>query len=240
MKQTGKYLAIMVVVVALWDTVVIKPLKLFAVFLHELGHSLMSAIFGYGITGLNINIDEGGYAMTLPKDWFSSFMISNGGYLGSLFFALLILLLKKTPFKKYILGCAAILLLAVSIKYGDSLFIIIYSAAFAAFVMLLYMLHNERINDLVIDIIGIASVAYAIYDTFVDTILLQLNLKLGFISGWGGTQPATDAYQLQQLTHIPSIVWGAIWLVISLVAVNVVLIKGGRGGRAASRGRARN
>ncbi|NTV89874.1 MAG: M50 family peptidase, partial [Clostridiales bacterium] len=177
MKQTGKYLAILVIVVALWDTIIIKPLKLFAVFLHELGHSLMSVIFGNGITGLSINLNESGYALTLSKNWFSSFMIANGGYLGSLFFALLILLLKKTPAKKFILGTAAIILLAVSIKYGDSLFTIIYSAAFAAFVLLLYMLHNEKLNDWVIDIIGISSVAYAIYDTFVDTILLQINLK---------------------------------------------------------------
>ncbi|NTV90220.1 MAG: hypothetical protein HGA22_07660 [Clostridiales bacterium] len=35
------------------------------------------------------------------------------------------------------------------------------------------------------------------------------------------------AVQLQKLTHIPSIVWGVIWLAISLVAVNAVIIKGG-------------
>ncbi len=226
MKQTGKYLIILVAAVALWNTVIMKPLKLFAVFLHELGHSLMAVIFGYGIQGLRINLNESGYALTLPKNGFSAFMIANGGYLGSLVFALLILYLKRTPLKKFILGSIAILLLGVSIKYGESFFTILYSAIFAGFVLVLYMVHNDKLNEWVIDIIGISSVAYAVYDTFVDTVLLQLNLKLHIIQGWKTSQPVTDAVQLQNMTQIPAFVWGLLWLVISLFAVNMVLLKG--------------
>lgn len=226
MKQNGKYLIILVAAVALWNTVIMKPLKLFAVFLHELGHSLMAVIFGYGIQGLRINLNESGYALTLPKNGFSAFMIANGGYLGCLVFALLILYLKRTPVKKFLLGTTAILLLVVSIKYGNSAFTILFSALFAGFVLILYMVHNDKLNEWVIDIIGISSVAYAIYDTFVDTVLLQLNLKLHLIQGWRTVQPLTDAVQLQNMTHIPAFIWGLIWLAISLLSVNAVLIKG--------------
>ena len=225
MKQSGRYMAILITVVVLWNTIIIKPLKLFAVFLHELGHSLMAAVFGYGIQGLRINLDESGYAMTLPKSTFSAFLIANGGYLGSILFALLILYLKKTSFKKFILGAAAILLLGVSIAYGKSVFTIIYSAVFAGFVLVLYMAHNDKLNDWVIDIIGISSAAYAIYDTFVDTILVQLNLKLNIIHGWKGSQPLSDAVQLEKMTHVPAFVWGLIWLVIAFLAVNAVVLK---------------
>lgn len=225
MKQSGRYIAILVIVVALWNTIIIKPLKLFAVFLHELGHSLMAAVFGYGIKGFRINLDESGYALTLPKNGFSAFLIANGGYLGSVLFALLIIYLKRTPFKKFILGSAAILFLGVSIAYGKSGFTIIYSAIFAGFVLLLYMVHNEKLNDWIIDIIGISSAAYAIYDTFVDTILLQLNLKLHIIQGWRGAQPLTDAVQLEKMTHVPAFVWGLVWLVIAFFAVNAVILK---------------
>ena len=235
MKQTGRYLVILIVVVALWNTVVIKPLKIFAVFLHELGHSLMAVIFGNGIQGFRINMDESGYALTLPKSEFSAFMIANGGYLGSVLFALLILYLKKTSLKKFILGGAAILLLGVSIAYGKSVFTIIYAAIFAGFVLLLYMLHNDRINDWVIDIIGVASAAYAVYDTFVDTILLQLNLRLHWIQGWKTTQPLTDAVQLERMTHVPAIVWGIIWLVIACMAIYSMITTGGKPSRSRKR-----
>lgn len=228
MRHTGRYLAILIVVVALWNTVFIKPLKIFAVFLHELGHSLMAVIFGNGIKGFRINLDESGYAITLPKGQFSAFMIANGGYLGSILFALLILYLKRTSLKRFILGSAAILLLGVSIAYGKSVFTIMYAAIFAGFILLLYMLHNERLNDWVIDIIGVASAAYAVYDTFVDTILLQLNLKFHLIQGWKTTQPLTDAVQLEKMTRIPAIVWGIIWLVIACLAIYSTIIKTGR------------
>lgn len=235
MKQTGRYLAILILVVALWNTVVIKPLKIFAVFLHELGHSLMAMIFGNGIQGFRINLDESGYALTLPKSEFSAFMIANGGYLGSVLFALLILCLKRTSLKRFILGAAAILLLGVSIAYGKSVFTIIYAAIFAGFVLLLYMLHNEKINDWVIDIIGVASAAYAVYDTFVDTILLQLNLRLNWIQGWKTVQPLTDAVQLEKMTRVPAMIWGIIWLVIACLAIYSIITTGGKPARGRKR-----
>ncbi len=237
MKHTGRYLAILILVVVLWDTVVMKPLKIFAVFLHELGHSLMAVVFGNGIQGFRINLDESGYALTLPKNAFSAFMIANGGYLGSVLFALLILYLKRTALKRFILGAAGILLLGVSIAYGKSVFTIIYAAIFAGVVLLLYMLHNEKLNDWVIDIIGVASAAYAVYDTFVDTILLQLNLRLHWIQGWKTVQPLTDAVQLERMTHVPAVVWGIIWLIIACMAIYSVIITGGKAGGGRRRAR---
>jgi preprotein translocase subunit SecG len=107
----------------------------------------------------------------------------------------------------------------VSIAYGKSIFTIIYAAIFAGLVLLLYMLKKEKLNDWVIDILGVSSAAYAIYDTFVDTILLQINHKLNLIAGWGGEQPVTDAVIIERMTHVPAVVWGMLWLIIACVAV---------------------
>jgi hypothetical protein len=228
MKQRGRYFVILALVVALWNTKVIKPLKIFAVFLHELGHSLMAVIFGNGIQGFRINLDESGYALTLPKNEFSAFMIANGGYLGSVLFALLILRLKRTEAKKSIMGVAAILLLGVSIAYGKSVFTIVYAAIFSGFVLLLYMFRNNKLYDWVVDIIGVASVAYAVYDTFVDTILLHINMKLNLVQGLWTHQPVTDAMLLEEMTRIPAVVWGIIWLVTACAAVYSTIIGGKR------------
>jgi len=225
MKRLGRYLLILAVVMVLWNTVIIKPLKLFTVFLHELGHAFMAFVFGYGIQGLNINLNEGGYTVAQSKGWFSSFMMLNGGYLGSVLFAVLILWLGRTAFRKYILGTAAIIMLGVAVKYSGISFTLLYSVIFAIIVILVYMVRNENIYDWIVDILGVSSVAYAIYDTFVDTILLQLNVYLGIFDGWHTKQPATDAAKLAQLTHIPAIVWGIIWFAISIFAVNAVLLK---------------
>ena len=226
MKQTVRYLIILIAVIVLWNTVVIKPLKLFTVFLHELGHAFMAVIFGGGISEFKIHLNEGGHVITQSDGWLSSFMIANGGYMGSVLFALLILYLKRTAFKRYILGTAALLLLAVTIKFSGFSFALLYSIIFAGFVLMLYMVHNEKLIDWVIDVIGISSVAYAIYDTFVDTVLLQINRTLSIIAGWRVEQPLTDAVQLARMTGIPAVIWGIIWLGIAILAVNASLLKG--------------
>ena len=224
-QQKGRYVFILIAVLFLWNTEIIKPLKIFTVFLHELGHALMAFIFGFGISEFKVNLNESGHTLVQSKGWFSSFMIANGGYLGSVLFALLILYLKRTAFKKLILGTVAIVFLGVTFRFSGLSFALIYSILFAIVVLVLYMWQNEKVNDWFIDIIGITSVAYAIYDTFVDTVLLQLNIQLHLISGWKVSQPLTDAVQLSRLTGLPAVLWGLIWLVILLIAVNAVLLK---------------
>lgn len=226
MKRTGKYLLILIAVVLLWNTNIIKPLKLFTVFLHELGHAIMAFILGYGIKAFSISLDGSGYTIVQTKGWFSSFMIANGGYMGSVLFALLILYLKRTAFKNYILGTAAIILLGISLKFSGFSFTLLYASIFVGLVVILYMLRNERLNDWVIDILGISSVAYAVYDIFVDTILFELNKNIKLIPGWQGGQGVTDAVQLARMTGIPAIIWGIIWLLLAMSAANAVLVKG--------------
>jgi len=224
MKQTGRFFIIFISLMVLWNTIIIKPIKLFTVFLHELGHALMALVSGSDITALKIYFNESGYVTSLPKNWFSAFFIANGGYLGSVLFAICILLVKNTRFKKYIIGVIAIIFLAVTFKYAGIIsFTMLYSVIFAAFALVIYMIQNEKLNDWVIEIIGIGSVTYAIYDTFVDTVLMQINNQFGLFS-WG-KMPVTDAVQLANLTHIPAIVWGIFWLVISVFAIYATLFK---------------
>ncbi|HEY5562374.1 MAG TPA: M50 family metallopeptidase [Clostridiaceae bacterium] len=224
MKQTGRFFIIFIALMVFWNTIVIKPIKLFTVFLHELGHAFMALVTGSNIIELKIYFNESGHVNSLPKDWLSAFLIANGGYLGSVLFAICILLLKNTKFKKYIIGVIAIIFLAVTFKYSGIIsFTMLYSVIFTIFALIVYMIQNEKLNDWVIEIIGIGSVTYAIYDTFVDTILMQINNQFGLFSL--GKMPVTDAVQLAKLTHIPSIVWGIVWLAISIVAIYTILFK---------------
>lgn len=235
MKQTWRVLIIFVVLLALWNTIIVKPIKLFTVFLHEIGHAFMAMVTGSNITGLSIYFNESGHVTSLPKDWLSAFLIANGGYLGSVLFAICILLLKNTKFKKYIIGFIAIIFLGVTFKYSGIIsFTMLYSVIFAAFAIIVYMIQNERLHDWVIEIIGIGSVTYAIYDTFVDTVLLQVNDMFGLFRV--GQMPVTDAVLIARLTHIPAVVWGVLWLAISIFAVYVILFrKKGGSGRSAKR-----
>lgn len=225
MKQPWRIFIIFVVLMALWNTIFIKPIKLFTVFLHELGHAFMAAITGSKVTGLSIYFNESGHVTSLPKDWLSAFLIANGGYLGSVLFACCILLLKNTRFKKYIIGVIAIIFLGTTFRFSGIIsFTMLYSVVFAIAALIVYMIQNDRLHDWVIEIIGIGSVTYAIYDTFVDTVLLQVNQVFGFIKL--NRMPETDAVLISRLTHIPAVVWGVLWLGVSLFAVYAILLRG--------------
>lgn len=224
MSRLGRYIGILAFVIVFWNTIVVKPLRLFAVFLHELGHAFMAVIFGYGISAFKINLDESGYTIVRTKGLFSDMMVASGGYLGSVVFAVLILYFGRTFIKDYILGALAILFMAISIKFSGVSFTLLFSSFFAIFVLILYMIRSEALNEWVIDIIGVSCISYAIYDTFVDTVLLQINNSFNIVKTWEKRQMITDAIRMQQLTNIPAIFSGLLWFGLSLFAV-IVLIK---------------
>jgi len=226
MNKFTRYFLILLAVILLWNTYLVKPLKIFTVFLHELGHVLMAFLFGYGIQSFNVNINESGHVVAASKGWFSSFMIANGGYLGSVFFAVLILYLGRTKFKNFIPGILAIVFSAICLKFSGFSFALFYAVCFGIVVIIIYMINKPEVIDWFIDIVGISSVAYAIYDTFVDTILIQVNLKFNILKGVKISQPLTDAFQLQKLTGIPAIIWGIIWLCIAVFGINAIVLKG--------------
>lgn len=232
MKQNTRFFIIFIMLMVLWNTIVIKPIKLFTVFMHELGHAFMALVTGSGITDLKIFFNESGHVNSLPKDWLSAFLIANGGYLGSVLFAACILLIKNTKFKKYIIGVIAIIFLVVTFKYSEIIsFTMLYSVIFTVFAIIVYMIQNDKVNDWAIEIIGIGSITYAIYDTFVDTVLLQVNYQFGLFNL--GEMPVTDAVQLARLTHIPAVVWGIAWLAVSVLVIYKIVFK--RKGRASRR-----
>lgn len=225
MKTTGRYILILLAILALWNTIIMKPLKIFAVFLHEIGHSIMAFVFGYGILEFKVNLNESGHTLVQSKGWISSFMIANAGYLGTLLLGLLILYLKNTRVKRFILGSTAIVFLAITIRFSSFSFALLYAALFSIAVVIIYMAQNDKVEDWVIDIVGLSSIAYAIYDTFVDVILVSINRSFNLLRGWRMTQPTSDAVQLANLTGIPAIIWGIIWLAISIFALYWVIFK---------------
>jgi hypothetical protein len=121
-------------------------------------------------------------------------------------------------------GSITIIYIAISIVFNSSIKTLVTSLAFSGMVILILMMQKESLNDLMIDIIGMSMAAYVIYDTFVNTILLKLNGQLSIVQSWG-TQPPEDIVRLSELTGFPTLIWGGIWLAITVVSVNILLIK---------------
>ncbi|MDD5602874.1 MAG: M50 family metallopeptidase [Eubacteriales bacterium] len=212
-----------VVIMLLWNTFLMKPLKIFLVFLHETGHAFISFITGYGITNLNINLNESGFTTVATGGRFAGLLIVMGGYLGSLFFAALILILRKTSLKKFIPGIAAITYLMAAAAFQGMSFALSYAVIFVIAVFIIYMLNRERLTDLAVEIIGISGLVYVIYDTLVNTLLVEINAWTGIISGWSRPGNISDAYRMGEMTGVPVFIWGLVCLLISLFVARALL-----------------
>ena len=162
------------------------------VFLHEISHGLAAALSGGRIVAIGLTFDEGGVCIT---DGGSRFLILNAGYLGSLFWGALFLVLSaRTRASREITGFVGVFVLAVTLLYVRSLFGFLYGLlAGAALVLCAAKLPRDILDDL-LQTIGVVSCLYALWDIGSDVVTREV--------------PGSDASALGLITGIPGVVWG--------------------------------
>lgn len=186
-----------------WNSAVVYPLRVFVVFLHEISHGLAAALSGGRIVAIGLTFDEGGVCIT---EGGSRFLILNAGYLGSLFWGAVFLVLSaRTRASREITGFVGVFVLAVTLLYVRSLFGLLYGLlAGAALVFCAAKLPRDFLDDL-LQTIGVVSCLYALWDIGSDVLTREV--------------PGSDASALGLLTGIPGVVWGVLWIALSLVVV---------------------
>lgn len=194
-------LLIFIAIVLLWNTMVIYPLKIFVVFMHEVSHGLAAIATGGSIVKIEINQHEGGLALTRGG---SRFWTLSAGYLGSLLWGGVILLLAaRTRLGKVVSVFIGIGMVAITIGFGSDTFTYLFGFGFGVVLILLGLFLPEVVNDWILRIIGVTSCLYAILDIKSD-VLDRSNLR-------------SDARMLAEETNFLSTeVWGLIWIVIAI------------------------
>lgn len=194
-------LLIFIAIVLLWNTMVIYPLKIFVVFMHEVSHGLAAIATGGSIVKIEINQHEGGLALTRGG---SRFWTLSAGYLGSLLWGGIILLLAaRTRFGKVVSVLIGIGMVAITIGFGSDMFTYLFGIGFGVVLILLGLFLPEVVNDWILRIIGITSCLYAILDIKSD-VLDRSHLR-------------SDARMLAEETKfLTTEIWGLIWIVIAI------------------------
>jgi hypothetical protein len=198
-----------------WDSGLVYPLRVFVVFLHEISHGLAAVLTGGRIVAIGLTFDEGGVCIT---EGGSRFLILNAGYLGSLFWGALFLVLSaRTRASREITGFVGVFVLVVTLLYVRSWFGFGYGLLTgAALVWAAVKLPRDVVDDL-LQTIGVVSCLYAVWDVGSDVL--------------GREVPGSDASALGLLTRIPGVFWGLAWIALSLVVVFLALRLVARGGR---------
>ncbi len=204
---------VFVLVAALWDTGVVTPLKLVVVLLHEISHGVAAVLTGGSIDRMEVNAAQGGVCYTSGG---SRFLVLSAGYLGSMAWGVTLLLLAaRTRWDRAISVGLGVFILVMTVLYVRNLFGFGFSLLFGAGMVAAGRFLPEAANDFMLKTVGLTSCLYAVLD-ILDDVLKRPGI-------------GSDADMLAQHTLIPGVVWGAIWIILAVVAAAWALLHSVKG-----------
>ena len=203
LKGHWQLIAITCVLFLLWNTPVVVPLKILVVFLHELAHAIAVVLTGGSVVDLSVSPQQGGHVIARGGN---RFLTLSAGYLGSLLIGIALLVIAlRTKADRTVLALFGCLTLLVTLLYVRDWFALFFCAATGIAMLAVARYLSRPINDMVLRVIGLSSIIYVPYDIFDDTIRRS------------GAR--SDAYMLAEEFGGPTLFWGGLWLILSLVAI---------------------
>jgi len=185
----------------LWDTVLVYPLKIFVVLLHEVSHAAAAVATGGAVQRITLDPNQGGATYTMGG---SRFVTLSAGYLGSLAWGTLMVLAARARriHPDLVNGLIGGLVVALTALYVRNGFGIAFGVLFGAALVLASRKLTLAANRSLLLTLGMTSSLYAILDIKSD-VLDRPHLP-------------SDAHMLAELTGIPTLIWGLLWIGLAL------------------------
>ncbi|MCG8469509.1 MAG: M50 family metallopeptidase [Gemmatimonadetes bacterium] len=185
----------------LWSTPVVYPIKLFVVLLHEISHGIAALATGGQILGIDVTPREGGVCRC-PGG--SEFLTLSAGYLGSLLWggAMIWSAERFTARGAWVTAGIAAVVGGATLLYVRQPFAAAFGLAFAAALIVVSRRAGQVGNRLVLTTLGLTSCLYAVLDIKSDVL--------------DRPELLSDARMLAEITGIPTLAWGTIWIAIAI------------------------
>jgi hypothetical protein len=186
----------------LWDTPVVYPLKVFVIFLHEISHGFAAIATGGSIDEITMSPRLGG-ACVCPGG--NAFVTLSTGYLGSLAWGAVILesAWRAGGRAHVVVRVTGVLMLLLTLLFVRGLFGFVFGVAFGVALVLTARHLSLPTNRRLLEVLGLTSCLYAILDIKSDVL--------------DRPELPSDAAMLGELTGVPTLVWGSLWIVIALL-----------------------
>jgi len=195
------------------------PFRIFVTFIHEGGHALAALLTGNSVASLSVATNASGETYTTQGGLISQVFISSAGYLGSMAFgALLLILIRKAVTARIVLLCCGIFVFALTMIFGFIKPIFSMSAwsgiPFTLFaglfisvgLVLIARFASAKVATFFVSFLAVQCVLNALFD--LKTVF--------FLSNPFGPAIPTDAVNMANATHIPAIFWTVIWIAVAL------------------------
>lgn len=220
--QAATLLIAAAISIALWFIPFVEflnyPFRLFVTFIHEGGHAIAALVTGNSVQSLSVAMNTSGETYTTQGGLLSQMFISSAGYLGSMAFgALLLVLIRKSIAARVVLVGSSVVILGLTLIFG----LIKPIVAGGALSGIPFTLLAGGL--LSIGLFALARFATAKVATFfVSFLAVQctlnalLDLKtVFFLSSPFATAVPTDAVNMAAATGIPGIFWTILWIAVA-------------------------
>ncbi len=200
LSQSNSLLVVLAIACVLaWDWLV--PIKVLIVFFHESAHALATVLTGGEVISMHIVANQGGQVESLGG---TAWIIVTAGYLGSLLIGAFILLCAShSRADRVLMGALAALMIAITLLYVRNGYGVAFGLVAAAAMIAFAVFLPNWCNDAILKLIGLMSIMYVPWDIFNDT-LQRSELR-------------SDARILAELVGGSTMMWGTLWLLMSVV-----------------------
>ena len=203
------------------------PFRIFVTFIHEGGHAIAALLTGNSVASLSVSPTAGGETYTTQGGLISQVFVSSAGYLGSMAFgALLLVLIRRAIAARLVLLGSAIFIFTLTMIYG--LFKPIFSLtswsgipftlfaglSIVAALILIAKFASARTATFFVSFLAVQCVLNALFD---------LKTVFSMSADFMGTAIPNDAANMARATGIPGIFWTIIWIGIAFAMLWFVM-----------------
>ena len=202
------------------------PFRIFVTFIHEGGHAIAALLTGNSVQSLSIATNASGETYTSQGGTISQMLVASAGYLGSMAFgALLLVLIRKAIAARIVLIGSAALVFALTLIYGlikpgmsgvvsSALpFTILAGTLLSVGLVVIAKYSSARVATFFVSLLAVQCILNA---------LLDLKTVFFLSSPFAPTVP-TDAVNMATATGIPAIVWAVVWIGIAVAILGVAM-----------------
>jgi Peptidase M50B-like len=195
------------------------PFRIFVTFIHEGGHALAALLTGNSVASLSVAMNASGETYTTQGGIISQVFISSAGYIGSMAFgALLLILIRKAVAARIVLLGCGILVFGMTMIYGfikplfwmnawSGIPFTLFAGLFLSVgLVLIARFASARVAAFFVSFLAVQCVLNALFD--LKTVL--------FLSSPFGPTVQTDALNMASATGVPAIFWTVAWIAFAL------------------------
>jgi len=199
--------------------VIAYPFRIFVTFIHEGGHAIAALLTGNSVQSLSVATNASGETYTTQGGLISQVAVSSAGYLGSMAFgALLLVLIRKSVAARIVLLSSAILVFGLTIIYGllkplysgaswsGIPFTLVAGTFIAVGLVLVARFAGAKVASFFVSFLAVQCVLNALFD--LKTVF--------FLSSPFAPSVPTDAVNMASATGIPALFWAVIWIGLAL------------------------